>query len=73
MDLDPNSYGNEMIFSTKMLNLKILNSCLSQKYSHQNLISRHNEQPNTLKRREYKGKIYIKNMKKMHVGSKTGS
>ncbi len=49
-------------FSTKVLSLKIINSFLSNKYSPKKLISRHNEQPNTLARREYEGKIYVKNI-----------
>ncbi len=35
------------------------------------LISRHNEQPNPLTRQEYKGKIYVKNIRKIYVGSET--
>jgi hypothetical protein len=30
-------------------------------------------QPYTLRRRECKGKIYVKNSRKIHVGSETGS
>jgi hypothetical protein len=34
---------------------------------------RHNMQPNTLKSWKYKGKIYVKNIRKILVGSETGS
>ncbi len=30
-------------------------------------------QPNTLRRRECKGKIYVKNIRKIHLGSGEGS
>jgi hypothetical protein len=43
---------------------KIMNFFLSKKYSHKKLISRHNDQPNTLTRQEHKGKIYVKNIRK---------
>ncbi len=33
------------------------------RYSPKKLISRHNEQPNTLTRQEYKGKIYVKKIR----------
>ncbi len=46
---------------------------MSKKYSPKKLISRHNEQPKTLTRQEYKGKIYVKNIRKNHVGFETGS
>ncbi len=46
-----------------MLNLKILiPSC--QKTFPKNIKSRHNEQPNTLTRQEFKDKIYVKNIRK---------
>jgi hypothetical protein len=34
-------------------------------------MSRHNMQPKTLKTREYKGNIYVKNIRKIHVGSES--
>jgi hypothetical protein len=42
---------------------------LSKKYFHEKLGSRHNEQPTILIRKEYNGKIYVKNIRKIHVGS----
>jgi hypothetical protein len=52
-------------FSTKMIAyFKKINSFLSKKYSVNKLISRNNEQPNTLTRQEYKSKIYVKNIRK---------
>ncbi len=38
-------------------------------YSHKKLISRHNMQPNTLERREHKGKIYVKKYSKINSRS----
>jgi hypothetical protein len=60
-------------FSTKMVNLKIQFPFCPKKYSTRKLISRHNEQSNTLTRQEeYKGKIYVKNIgKNFCVGSET--
>ena len=49
-----------------------MNSLLSEKHP-KKLISRHNMQPNTLTRREFKGKIYVQNIIKIQAGSKTGS
>jgi hypothetical protein len=51
-------------FSSKNAPFKNINSLLSRKYSPKKLISRHNEQPNTFKRQEYKGKIYIQHIRK---------
>jgi hypothetical protein len=46
---------------------------LSKKYFPEKLVSPHNEQPNTLTEagfnEEYKSKIYVKNIRKIQVGS----
>ncbi len=59
MNLKQN-YSEKLIisdnFSTKMLNKK--------KLFPKQIISRHNMKPNTLTRREYKGKIYVKNIRR---------
>ncbi len=49
--------------SRQKCSIKKYNSFLSKKYSPKKLISRHNEQPNTPARQEYKGKIYVKNIR----------
>ncbi len=51
-------------FPTKMLKLKIKIPFFMKKKLPQKFISRHTMQPSTLTRREYKGKIYVKNSKK---------
>jgi hypothetical protein len=52
-------------FSKKNAQLKNINSFLfvKKKYSPKKLISFRNEQPNTLIRQEYKGKIYVNNIR----------
>jgi hypothetical protein len=48
-------------------------SFLSQNYSPKKLTSRHNEQPNTFTRQEYKGKFMSRILEKMYVGSEVES
>ncbi len=53
-----------------MLNLKILNPFCQKIISLKSSILL---QSNTLTRRDYKGNNYVKNIRKTHVGSETGS
>jgi hypothetical protein len=46
-----------------MLNLKILITVYQNNFPSK-LMPRHNIQPNTLTRQEYKGKIHVKNIRK---------
>ncbi len=54
-------------FSTKC-SIKCLNSFFIKKFP-KKLMSLYNMQPNTLTRREYKGKIYVLNIETIQVGS----
>ncbi len=54
----------------KMLNLKIINPFCQKIIYLKSLILL---QSNTLTRQDYKGNNYVKNIRKTHVGSETGS
>jgi hypothetical protein len=67
--------GKFEYFSTKNAHFKNINSFLSKKYSLKSLSVSHHNNLTTLARQEYKGKIYVKHIRKnlIYIGSETGS
>ncbi len=62
-----------MVFSQQNTQLKNTNSFFQEKKSPKKLTVYRIIEPNTLIKRVYKGKIYVKNTRKIHEGFETGS